>query len=143
MTDHEPVSCNVVDRIATITLQRPEALNALDEGVIDGLREHLAHAHRSSDVGVVVIAGAGRAFCAGGDLRWFADGALAERGLTGTINTGRSSRRAAFTVAGGFVALIVALVGMHWILDRRARAEHDEAILRSEVERMRAAARSS
>jgi 2-(1,2-epoxy-1,2-dihydrophenyl)acetyl-CoA isomerase len=76
-TTQQPVTCTIADRIATITLQRPEALNALDPALLDGLREHLAHAHGSDDVGVVVITGAGRAFCAGGDLRWFAEGALA------------------------------------------------------------------
>jgi 2-(1,2-epoxy-1,2-dihydrophenyl)acetyl-CoA isomerase len=73
LSDPEPVTCTIDDRVATITLQRPEALNALDPALVDGLRDHLAHAHGSADVGVVVIAGAGRAFCAGGDLRWFAE----------------------------------------------------------------------
>lgn len=72
-----------------------------------------------------------------------ADGPLAKHGLTGTINTGRPSRRAAIIVAAGFVAVVVGLAAMHRVLDRRAREEHDETVLQAEVARMRQAARNS
>ncbi len=60
---------DVQDQIATLTLNRPERLNALS----DTLREELFDAVRKSasdpNVGVLVITGAGRGFCSGGDVK--------------------------------------------------------------------------
>jgi enoyl-CoA hydratase/carnithine racemase len=58
----------VADRIATITLNRPEKLNAFTGAMIDAWAEALAAAQRDDGVHVVVLTGAGRAFCAGGDV---------------------------------------------------------------------------
>jgi len=58
----------VADRIATITLNRPEKLNAFTGAMIDAWAEALATAQRDDGVHVVVVTGAGRAFCAGGDV---------------------------------------------------------------------------
>lgn len=54
--------------VATITLNRPEKLNAFTGSMREELLESLTEATRSSDVGAIVITGAGRAFCAGGDV---------------------------------------------------------------------------
>jgi 2-(1,2-epoxy-1,2-dihydrophenyl)acetyl-CoA isomerase len=54
--------------VATITLNRPSALNALDQAMIDGLLAALAQVEADPAVRVVILTGAGRAFCAGGDL---------------------------------------------------------------------------
>ena len=54
--------------VATITLNRPEKLNALRMQTYDELANALRAAAGDETVGVVVLAGAGRAFCAGGDL---------------------------------------------------------------------------
>ncbi|MEM5345178.1 enoyl-CoA hydratase [Paraburkholderia azotifigens] len=51
-----------------LTLNRPDAFNALSEGLLDEMQTHLAEVAKS-DARVVVIAGAGRAFCAGHDLK--------------------------------------------------------------------------
>lgn len=69
MTDSE-ILCEVRNEVALITLNRPEALNALSYEMLGELRRLLmAHAYDSS-VRAVLIAGAGdRAFCAGGDIR--------------------------------------------------------------------------
>jgi len=56
------------DRIATITLNRPEKLNAFTAEMIDGYYEALLECRDSDAVGVIVLTGAGRAFCAGGDV---------------------------------------------------------------------------
>jgi enoyl-CoA hydratase/carnithine racemase len=56
------------DRVATITLDRPDKLNALDEQAYDELRRAFAQADAEADARVVVLKGEGRAFCAGGDL---------------------------------------------------------------------------
>ena len=60
---------DVVDGVATITINRPERRNALSWSVIDGLRTRVAQASEDSGVRVLVLTGAGdRAFCAGADL---------------------------------------------------------------------------
>jgi 2-(1,2-epoxy-1,2-dihydrophenyl)acetyl-CoA isomerase len=56
------------DRIATITLNRPDKLNAFSGTMREDLLEALRNAERDATCRVVVITGAGRAFCAGGDV---------------------------------------------------------------------------
>ncbi len=55
--------------VLRLTLQRPDAFNALSEALIDGVTETLTRIAADPAVRVVVLAGAGRAFCAGHDLR--------------------------------------------------------------------------
>src|SRR5260221_12742134 len=57
------------DGIATITLNRPERLNAITFEVYRELTDFFAALRDARDVRVVVITGAGRAFCSGGDVR--------------------------------------------------------------------------
>jgi 2-(1,2-epoxy-1,2-dihydrophenyl)acetyl-CoA isomerase len=59
--------------VATLTLNRPEALNALNLAMIDDLRESSARAAFDPQVRAVVLRGAGDHFMAGGDLKWFRD----------------------------------------------------------------------
>jgi 2-(1,2-epoxy-1,2-dihydrophenyl)acetyl-CoA isomerase len=59
----------VTDRVATITLDRPDALNSLTVPLKRELLRAFQLAARDPDVRVVVLAGSGRAFCAGQDLR--------------------------------------------------------------------------
>ena len=63
------------DRIATLTLNRPERLNAIGEHTGRELREAVARANADDAVHVIVLRGAGRAFCAGYDLKDYAEGA--------------------------------------------------------------------
>lgn len=56
------------DGLATLTLNRPTKLNALTPGVFIQLRAHLDAIAVDASVGCVVLAGAGRSFCAGHDL---------------------------------------------------------------------------
>jgi 2-(1,2-epoxy-1,2-dihydrophenyl)acetyl-CoA isomerase len=58
--------------IATLTLNRPEARNALTSGMMSALAEALPRLAADPAVRVVVITGAGRAFCSGGDVKGFA-----------------------------------------------------------------------
>ncbi len=60
-------------RIARLTLNRPDRLNAIDMAVPDALEAAVARANDDDDVHVIVLAGAGRAFCAGYDLKVFAE----------------------------------------------------------------------
>jgi enoyl-CoA hydratase/carnithine racemase len=57
------------DHVATITLNRPDKMNALNEGMFDEIAAALADLAEDDDMRVVVLTGAGRAFCAGADLR--------------------------------------------------------------------------
>jgi len=59
----------VADRVATITLDRPDALNALSVPLKVSLLGALREAGRDRSVRAVILTGAGRAFCAGQDLR--------------------------------------------------------------------------
>jgi enoyl-CoA hydratase len=62
------------DRIARITLNRPERLNAIDAHTGRDLRDAVARANADDAVHVIVLQGAGRAFCAGYDLKEYAEG---------------------------------------------------------------------
>ncbi len=59
----------VEDRIARITLNRPEVLNALNRQMIDDLRQTILRLNDDDEAWVAVVTGAGRAFCAGRDLK--------------------------------------------------------------------------
>jgi len=61
--------CESNNGVATITLNRPERLNAVTFEVYHELTDFLAKLHDEKEVRVVVITGAGRAFCSGGDVR--------------------------------------------------------------------------
>jgi 2-(1,2-epoxy-1,2-dihydrophenyl)acetyl-CoA isomerase len=61
----------VRDKIATLTLNRPESLNALNLAMIDDLRAASARAAFDPAVRAVIVRGAGEHFMAGGDLKWF------------------------------------------------------------------------
>ena len=58
--------------VATLTLNRPDALNVLDLAMMDALVAHTAELSADSTLRVVVLRGAGKHFMAGGDLRTFA-----------------------------------------------------------------------
>ena len=67
--DPDDVLLNVRDRIATVTLNRPEVRNALSSGVLNLLPERIHAAESDDDVDVIVLTGADPAFCAGLDLK--------------------------------------------------------------------------
>jgi enoyl-CoA hydratase/carnithine racemase len=60
-------------RIARVTLNRPERLNAIDETMPRALAAAVARAGADDEVHVIVLSGAGRAFCSGYDLERFAE----------------------------------------------------------------------
>ena len=65
------------DQVATITLNRPEKLNAFTDAMLDAWIEALEYCRVNDQVRAVVITGSGRAFCSGGDVGGFADRAAA------------------------------------------------------------------
>ncbi|MBI4594985.1 MAG: enoyl-CoA hydratase [Candidatus Tectomicrobia bacterium] len=64
----ESILYRVEEKVALITLNRPEKLNALDMEIRLGLEKYLLQAEADDGVRVIVITGAGRAFCSGGDV---------------------------------------------------------------------------
>jgi 2-(1,2-epoxy-1,2-dihydrophenyl)acetyl-CoA isomerase len=64
----------VKDGVAVLTLNRPDRLNAMSVPMLDAMLEALPRLADDADVGVVVLTGAGRAFCAGGDVKAMAEG---------------------------------------------------------------------
>jgi len=58
----------VADRVATITLNRPDKLNAWTATMEKEVRARLEEAERDDNVGIIVLTGAGRGFCAGADM---------------------------------------------------------------------------
>ncbi len=64
----ETIRYEVSDRIATITFDRPDRLNALSPAMVGELRQAYADAEADDDVWIIVVTGSGRAFCAGADV---------------------------------------------------------------------------
>jgi enoyl-CoA hydratase/carnithine racemase len=65
----DPFLLEVSDGVATVTLNRPERLNALVFDAYAALRDYFAAVALNSSVRAVVLTGAGRGFCSGGDVR--------------------------------------------------------------------------
>jgi enoyl-CoA hydratase/3-hydroxyacyl-CoA dehydrogenase len=80
----KPFAFNFVDletknNIAYITLNRPEAMNALNETVMAQLARRFEEAEKSPDVKAIVFQGAGKAFVAGADIKYFVDKIKADK----------------------------------------------------------------
>jgi 2-(1,2-epoxy-1,2-dihydrophenyl)acetyl-CoA isomerase len=64
----------VKDGVAVLTLNRPARLNAMSRPMLDALLEALPRLAEDPEIGVIVLTGAGRGFCAGGDVKAMAEG---------------------------------------------------------------------
>jgi 2-(1,2-epoxy-1,2-dihydrophenyl)acetyl-CoA isomerase len=76
----------VRDRVATLTLNRPEKMNALSGELIAQSMAKLNEWGRDPEIGAIVVTGAGRAFCAGGDVSNMAKGDAPETSLEQRID---------------------------------------------------------
>ena len=72
MTDHLLVEER--DGVAVLTMNRPDRLNALSGEMLEALVENCQRLSMDRSIGCVVITGAGRGFCAGGDVKSMAEG---------------------------------------------------------------------
>jgi len=72
-TGTEDLQARIEDRVAILTMNRPERRNALSGAMISALSATLRAVEADPDVGCVVITGAGGAFCAGGDVKGMAE----------------------------------------------------------------------
>ena len=68
MTNYQHLRIEIADQIATVTLDRPEKLNALSRGLHDEMVQAANQLRDDDDVRVLIITGAGRGFCSGADL---------------------------------------------------------------------------
>jgi 2-(1,2-epoxy-1,2-dihydrophenyl)acetyl-CoA isomerase len=83
--------------VLTLTLNRPEARNAMSGAMTDALAKQLAVAELDTAVRCVVLTGAGKGFCAGGDVKGMAargDGTVGESTIDGAIHRQRLNQRA-------------------------------------------------
>lgn len=72
------ISYEVADHVAVITLQRPEAMNAMNTALADAIGNALEQAATDDDVRAIILTGTGRAFCAGADLKEISAGRTVE-----------------------------------------------------------------
>jgi enoyl-CoA hydratase/carnithine racemase len=68
-TGTDELLCEIRDRVAIITLNRPDARNAMSDRLTPALRTMIRTCGENPDVGVLLLTGAGTAFCAGGDVK--------------------------------------------------------------------------
>src|SRR5262245_65135037 len=88
---YETILYEIKDSVLTITLNRPEKLNAFDARMGPEIVDAIGRANQDDDVRAIIFTGAGRAFCAGADISGGADSfARLER----DVETTGSSERA-------------------------------------------------
>ena len=97
--------CAIDGGVATVTLNRPEKRNALNSAVLNGLRTTFARLEDDRDVRVIVVRGAGRAFCSGMDLNEMrerqAQTADPESGVIDVLRQIEGSRHATIAMVQG------------------------------------------
>jgi len=98
MAEADVVLVEVADGVATITLNRPDARNALSTDLLRALPRAIAEADADPDVAAMVLTGADPAFCAGLDLRQVGSGSLdlGGSGAAGGTDEAARSRRGPF-----------------------------------------------
>ncbi|WP_027577836.1 enoyl-CoA hydratase-related protein [Bradyrhizobium sp. Ai1a-2] len=95
--------CNIDGRVAILTLNRPEARNALSDNLTPALRRMIKSLGDDPKIGALLITGAGNAFCAGGDVKGMGSGiARPERTLEERVTILRERQR---TLTGVLVSV--------------------------------------
>ena len=68
-TGTDELLCSIRERVAIITLNRPQARNSLSDHLTPALRRMIKQTGDDPDVGALLLTGAGTAFCSGGDIK--------------------------------------------------------------------------
>ena len=123
-TGTDELLCEVRERVAVITLNRPQARNSLSDRLTPALRTMIRERGEDADVGAILITGAGTAFCAGGDVKGMGDNSSKrnwsyeervadlqdrQRRLTGALMAVRKPTLAALPGAAAGAGLSIAL----------------------------------
>lgn len=90
-TDH--LLTQTRDGVAILTLNRPERLNALSGGMVEGAIAALEQYAMDPDIGCIVVTGAGRGFCAGGDVAAMHEGSSGTPTIEQRIDRQRAGHR--------------------------------------------------
>jgi len=85
VTTFSTITYDVHDAKAYLTLNRPERLNAINDDMPGDIRAAVDLANADDDVRVIVVQGAGRAFCSGYDLKEYAEGGATDRWRQGSV----------------------------------------------------------
>ena len=96
-TGTEDLLANLDEGVLTLTLNRPQARNAMSGEMTTALAQQLADAELNTKVRCVVLTGAGKGFCAGGDVKGMAasgDGTVGDNTIDGAIHRQRVNQRA-------------------------------------------------
>ncbi len=93
MTTEAHLIVEIRDGIALLTMNRPERLNALSQDMIDLAVDALERVAADPAVGCIVLTGAGRGFCAGGDVKAMGGSALHEMSLEQQVDRQRRIHR--------------------------------------------------
>lgn len=95
-TGTDELLCEIRERVATVTLNRPHKKNSLSDQLTPALRQLLLTLEAEPDVGCVMLTGAGDAFCSGGDVGGMGGGGRAAEGAqtTAGASAATADRRA-------------------------------------------------
>ena len=96
-SEYEFLKVDVADRVATITINRPDSLNAVNNAVHHELEQIWIDVRADQDVNAIILTGAGRAFCAGGDVKGMAAGTL----TASTAKKGKGRGRGPIVASNG------------------------------------------
>lgn len=100
--EDEILTCEIADGVARLVMNRPAKLNALSDAMLAALTEKLTALSDDPDVRVIILSGAGKAFCAGHDLKEMQAGRAAPDGGAAYFND-------LFARCGALMQLIPAL----------------------------------
>jgi len=95
-TGTDDLLADLTDGVLTLTMNRPEARNAMSDAMTGAMAQQLADAELNSAVKVIVLTGAGKGFCAGGDVKGMAasgDGTVGDNTIDGAIHRQRLNQR--------------------------------------------------
>jgi enoyl-CoA hydratase len=99
-------------KLATVTLNRPDRLNAVGDGMHEELEDFWGRVNHDAEINAILLTGAGRAFCAGGDISEMADGSGSVGGGPGPAPTfSRGPRRMIVNMLEVEAPIVVALNG--------------------------------
>jgi len=118
MGDH--AKTDVVWAIGRVFLARPDLHNAFNEVMIAEITEAFAELGKRDDVRVIILAGEGKSFCAGGDIHWMKK--MVGRGATHDVYHCSVSSAIAWQRAGGMVHARVAMPRYHRLALIRSRS---------------------